>query len=88
MSELPPLDEQPSTADQLRRFGLPALIAVVALLFIVQNTETVSFNFLWLDFNWPLWIMLVVFMAVGAVIAYGTARRFRSRAARAAKRAE
>ena len=81
MSELPLLPDQPSTTDQVRRVGPPALAALIALLFIVQNTESVTFKFLWLEFRWPLWIMLVVFMAVGAVISYGVARRRRARKA-------
>jgi uncharacterized integral membrane protein len=82
MSDFPPLPDQPSTTDQVRRFGPPAAIGLAALLFIVQNTERVDFNFLWFEFSWPLWIMLVVFMAVGAIVFYGVARRRRSRRAR------
>jgi uncharacterized integral membrane protein len=73
--DLPLLPEQPSTSDNLRRFGPAAIIAVVALLFILQNTESVRFNFLWFDFRWPLWAMLLVFMAIGALMAWGVDRR-------------
>ncbi len=86
MSELPLLPDQPSTSDQVRRFGPPAAIAVAAMLFIFQNTETVSFRFLWFYFRWPQWIMLLVFMVAGAIVAYGIARHLRTRKARAAKR--
>lgn len=86
MSDLPLLPEQPTTTEQVRRFGPPALIALVGLLFVVQNTKSVTFNFLWFDFRWPLWIMLVVFMGIGAVVAYGIARRIRNRRARTASR--
>lgn len=82
MSDMPLLPAQPSTTDQVRRFGPPAVITLIALLFIVQNTEAVTFNFLWFDFRWPLWIMLVVFMAVGAIMFYGIARHRRARKAR------
>jgi uncharacterized integral membrane protein len=81
VSELPLLPDQPSTTDQVRRFGPPALIAIASVLFILQNTETVSFNFLWFEFRWPLWIMLIVFMVAGAIVAYGITRRIRSRRA-------
>lgn len=76
---MPLLPDQPSTGEQMRRFGPPAVLAFVALLFIVQNTESVSFNFLWFEFRWPLWIMLLVFMLGGAVVFYGAARRRRAR---------
>jgi len=67
------------TGDQVRRFGPPAIIAIAALLFVVQNTEQVKFEFLWFDFEWPMWIMLVVFALVGATVFYGVARRRRRR---------
>lgn len=81
VSDLPLLPEQPSTTDQVRRFGLPALIAIAALLFVFQNTDSVTFNFLWFDFRWPLWIMLLVFMAIGALVFWGAERRRRARRA-------
>jgi uncharacterized integral membrane protein len=70
-------EETNSTADQVRRFGPPAVIAVVALLFVLQNTETVKFEFLWFDFEMPMWVMLVVFACVGAIVFYGVQRRRR-----------
>jgi hypothetical protein len=71
----------PITSEQVRRFGPPALVGVLALLFVFQNTGRVSFRFLWLTFEWPLWIMLLVFALVGAVVFWGVARRRRSRKA-------
>jgi len=65
MSDFDLLPDQPSTADQIRRIGPPALVALAALLFILQNTESARFEFLWFDFEWPLWIMLLVFMGAG-----------------------
>jgi uncharacterized integral membrane protein len=75
VSDLPRLPDQPTTTDQVRRIGPPALIALAALLFILQNTESATFNFLWFDFRWPLWIMLLVFMVIGAVVFWGAERR-------------
>lgn len=85
MSDFDLLPEQPTTTDQVRRFGPPAVIGIVALLFIVQNTQSVQFNFLWFEFRWPLWVMLVVFMLAGVVVFYGLARRRRARKKKAAK---
>lgn len=72
-------DLGPSTFDQIKRFGPPGLIALAALLFVLQNTDTAKFDFLWFTFEWPLWIMLVVFAAVGAVVFWALARRRRAR---------
>lgn len=69
------------SAEHIRRFGPGALIAVIALLFVAQNTDSVKFEFLWFDFEWPLWIMLVIFMAAGAAIFYFGVRKWRRRQA-------
>lgn len=86
MSDFDLLPDQPGTLEHVRRFGPAAVIALVSLLFIFQNTERTRFSFLWFEFDWPLWIMLVVFMAAGAVVAYGITRRVKSRKQRKAKR--
>lgn len=82
VTEMPLLPDQPSTTDQVRRFGPPAIIAIAALIFVFQNTESVTFDYLWFDFSAPLWIMLIVFAAVGAVVFWGAARRRARRAKR------
>lgn len=87
MSDLPLLPDQPTTTDHLRRFGPPAAIALAALLFIAQNTQSTKFSFLVFEFRLPLWIMLLTFMVAGAVVAYGISRRVKSNRARAARRA-
>lgn len=78
------LPEQPTAWDNVRRFGPPGLLAVVAFLFIVQNTESTHFRFLWFDFEWPLWIMLVASMIIGAAIAALIAWRVKVRRSRRA----
>jgi uncharacterized integral membrane protein len=67
--------------DLVRRLWLPVLLVVAAVLFIVQNTAQTRFNFLWFEFEWPLWIMLVVFAAIGAVVAWAVGMRRRARKA-------
>jgi hypothetical protein len=68
-----------STTEQVRRFGPPAVIALAALLFVLQNTNSTKFEFLWFDFSMPLWVMLLVFAGVGAIVFYGVQRRQRRR---------
>lgn len=68
---------EPSTTEVAIRFGPPLLLAVAALLFVVQNADSTEFNFLWFDFRSPLWVMLIAFAAVGAVIFWFLARRRR-----------
>jgi uncharacterized integral membrane protein len=70
------------TMDQVKRYGPIILISIAALLFIVQNADSVSLEFLWFNFQWPLWIMLVAFGGLGALIFYAVQRRRQQRASR------
>jgi uncharacterized integral membrane protein len=54
------------------------------LIFIIQNTEDVNFDFLWFSFTWPLWLYTIVVAVFGALIwlGLGVLRRHRRRQAR------
>ena len=43
----------------------------VLLLFIVQNTEDVRFDFLTFSFTWPLWLYTIVTALFGALVWFG-----------------
>ena len=57
-----------------QRTGLsPALIgfgvvAIVAVIFIVQNSERTNVNFLFFDFNSRVWVALLVAIAFGVLL--------------------
>lgn len=72
-------DEVAGPVDIIKRFGPPGLIALIALLFVVQNTSSTQFTFLWFEFNAPLWLILIVFAVVGALVFWFVARRRRKR---------
>ncbi len=80
MNLRPPNDgtESPSTTEQVRRFGPPAIIGLAALLFVFQNADSVKFEFLWFDFSAPMFVMLLIFAGVGAIVFYGIQRRRRN----------
>jgi len=67
------------TLEQVKRFGPIVLISIAALLFIVQNADSVNLEFLWFNFDWPLWIMLVAFGGFGALVFYAVQRRRQQR---------
>jgi uncharacterized integral membrane protein len=54
------------------------------LIFMLQNTEDVTLNFLFWSFTWPLWLFALVMALVGALLWFGLGvlRRHRRRAAR------
>ncbi len=68
------------------RWGLVlgAVVSVAAALLVVQNGQSTTVRWLWLDFEMPLWLLLVVTLATGVVIAEAAKllwHRARSRAA-------
>jgi uncharacterized integral membrane protein len=73
------------TKDTSRRIGGGAIASLtgvgVLLIFIIQNTEDVRFDFLFLSFTWPLWLYTIVTAAFGALIWFGLGviRRHRRR---------
>lgn len=60
--------------DQPQRTGVsPALIgfgivAIVAVIFIVQNGEQRQIEFLFLDISSPVWVALLVAIAIGVAL--------------------
>ena len=60
-------------ADIFRRNDLSggAKAGWILLIFIVQNTEDVRFDFLFLHFTWPLWLYTIVVALVGALVWFG-----------------
>jgi len=59
-----------------------AIIAVLALVFVFQNTDRKTVNFLWMDFNAPAWMWLLVIFLAGSFVGYMFARRQARRGAR------
>ena len=61
---------------------------VVLLIFVVQNTESVKFKFLWFSFSWPMWLYTIVVALVGALVWFGLGmmRRHRRRKERRQER--
>jgi uncharacterized integral membrane protein len=76
-------------ADQ-RKLGGGAIATIAGLaaliIFVVQNTEDVRFDFLFLHFTWPLWLYTIVVAAIGALVWFGLGvmRRHRRRTERRA----
>jgi uncharacterized integral membrane protein len=80
---------QPAQPDQHGRNISGGAIAslsglAVLVIFVVQNTEDVRFDFLWLNFTWPLWLYTIVVALFGALVWFGLGvmRRHRRRKAR------
>jgi uncharacterized integral membrane protein len=68
---------------------IASLIGAGALIiFIVQNTEDVRFDFLFFNFTWPLWLYTIVIAICGALawVGFGVVRRHRRRRERRANR--
>lgn len=48
-----------------------ALAAVAIVLFVVQNTERVPVRFLWFEGGFPLFLLLLITMALTLILALG-----------------
>lgn len=44
------------------------LVLVVAVIFVVQNTDSASLTFLGFDFTMPLWLLFVISLIMGAIL--------------------
>jgi uncharacterized integral membrane protein len=47
---------------------LGVVVTVAALIFVLQNRQSTTFDWLWLDFELPLWIALLGAVGVGVVL--------------------
>jgi uncharacterized integral membrane protein len=71
-----------------RKLGAGAITSLtgvgVLLIFILQNTDDVNFDFLFFSFTWPLWLYTIVTAVFGAIVwlGLGVMRRHRRRVAR------
>jgi uncharacterized integral membrane protein len=58
-----------------RRLGAGAIAslsgAAVLVIFMLQNREKVSFDFLWWSLTWPLWLIILASALFGALVWFG-----------------
>ena len=60
------------------RFYLAGLLALLAAIFVIQNTEQTNVTFLFADTTMPLFFALIITLALGAMIGWLTPRVRRS----------
>ena len=67
--------EQNDESDKGLRLGggaIASLVGVGALLvFMLQNREKVTLNFLTFDFTWSVWVLTLVSALLGALVWFG-----------------
>jgi uncharacterized integral membrane protein len=86
------LDEGAVAAESKRRLGAGAIASLAGIaalvIFMVQNTEDVTVDFLAWSFTWPVWLLTLVSAAIGALVwlGLGVVRRHRRRKERRADR--
>lgn len=82
------MSEQVEVSNGNRRLGGGAIASLsglgVLLIFVIQNTEDVQFQFLFLKFTWPMWVYTILVALFGALVWFGLGviRRHRRRKAR------
>lgn len=79
------MDEPQNVAEGVERqrniFATVAgiVITVIAVIFVVQNTEDVTIDFLWLSLSMPLWVFILIMLALGAALGWIVRWRWRRR---------
>ena len=88
----PPTGNPPATGSDGARLSGGAIAAIggagLLLVFMLQNRESVTLNFLAWSFTWPLWLFALVDAVLGAFVwlGFGVLRRHRRRKARREER--
>ena len=63
-----------------------AVVGVLILIFVLQNTQDLKFKFLFWDFTWPAWLMLVITLLIGFAIGFLVSALLRRRKKRELRR--
>ena len=64
-----PAPEHKSSRTQVRLIAA-GVAAVLVLIFVIQNHGRVRMHYLGADFSSPLWLMLLIVVAVGVLIGF------------------
>lgn len=86
------MSQQGEGGPQGRRLGGGAIASLsglgVLIVFVIQNTQDVRFQFLFLSFTWPMWLYTIVVAVFGALVWFGLSvvRRHRRRKERREER--
>jgi uncharacterized integral membrane protein len=80
------MENIPTSAEaERRKLGGAAIASLggvaVLVIFMLQNTDEVTVEFLFWEFSWPLWLLTLVAALVGALVwlGLGVLRRHRRR---------
>lgn len=65
-------------ARQIKR-GLWILALILVLVFVLQNIQTVSLNYWFWGFRWPLALLIIITLVVGMLLGWGLAALVRRR---------
>jgi len=49
------------------RLIVVALLAVIVVVFILQNGADTQLSFLWFDFTWPAWLVILLTLVIGVL---------------------
>jgi uncharacterized integral membrane protein len=49
------------------RLIIVAVLAVIAAVFILQNGADTQMSFLWFEFTWPAWLVIILTLVIGVI---------------------
>jgi uncharacterized integral membrane protein len=62
------------------------VVAILLLIYIIQNTQDVAVKFLFWSFTWPAWLLLILMLAIGFLVGLATGALLRRRKKRELRR--
>lgn len=65
-AEPQPRYHQPSKKGR-GRLIVVAVLAVIAVVFILQNGADTQMSFLWFEFTWPAWLVIMLTLVIGVI---------------------
>lgn len=59
----------------IKSYWLPIVLAILAVIFIVTNTDRTDLTIVWFTITTPLWLTLTVTVLVGFIVGWFVGRR-------------
>lgn len=67
MEEQPQVQVKRTPRKGRGRLIIVAVIAVIVAVFVLQNGADTEMSFLWFEFTWPAWLVILLSLVIGVV---------------------
>ncbi len=67
MEEQPQVQVKRTPRKGRGRLIIVAVIAVIVAVFVLQNGADTEMSFLWFEFTWPAWLVILLSLVIGVI---------------------